>query len=343
MKLSVKKSWRGYTIMAKKSFKIGGNLAEALDDTVSSAKNNAGELHIEIIPLRKIALDPDNPRDLLLNFEDLYEGISGSDSEKKRKFSEKGALSSMVKSINDQGIINPVVVYKHAELYRLIAGERRTLASILSGKIDIPAKVLTARPDPLKLSLLQWVENIEREDLTLWERLRNLEKILAAFAENQEKALIDITATELSQLLGCSLQQGMNYRNVLSASDDLKEFIKSGAIKNIEKAAFIAKSSKGIQASLIQACIDGNTLSEMKKMAKPNLSNSKSKSFVGRPTTKINFGSTSNTKVAKTILDCVISNKSLGKYTSELSDIVWDDHKSIAAAFRQLIKSLEQA
>ena len=328
--------------MAKKSFKIRGNLAEALDDTVSSAKNNAGELHIEVIPLRKIALDPENPRDLLLSFEDLYEGISGNDTEKKRKTAEKEALNSMMKSINDQGVINPVVVYKHGEQYRLIAGERRTLSSILAGKIDIPAKVLTARPDPLKLSLLQWIENIEREDLTLWERLRNLEKILAAFVENQEKALKEITATELSQLLGCSLQQGANYRNVLSASDHLREFIKSGAIKNIEKAAFIAKSPTALQASLIQACVDGNTLSEMKKMAKAN-QGSKSKSTAGRPSTKINFGSTSNTQVANTILDCVISNKSLEKYTANLGDIKWDDHKSIATAFRQLIKSLEQA
>ena len=62
--------------MAKKSFKIKESLAEALGDTISSAKNNAGELHVEAIPLRKIALDPDNPRDLVLSFEDLYKGIS---------------------------------------------------------------------------------------------------------------------------------------------------------------------------------------------------------------------------------------------------------------------------
>lgn len=327
--------------MAKKSFKIRGNLAEALDDTVSSAKNNAGELHIEVIPLRKIALDPDNPRDLLLSFADLYEGFSGTDSEKKRKGAEKDALSSMVKSILEQGVINPVVVYKHSEQYRLIAGERRTLASILAEKKDIPARVLTTRPDQLKLSLLQWIENIEREDLTLWERLRNLEKILSAYAEKQKKALTDITATDLSQLLGCSLQQGVNYRNILNAPNSLIEFIKSGAIKNIDKAAFIAKSPKEFQDMLIQTCINGNTLAEMKKMIleKPEAKNNNS---AERSTTKINFGSTSNIKVAKAILNCVISNKSLEKYTAKLGDIIWDDHKSIATAFHQMIKLLER-
>ena len=71
--------------MVKKSFKIKGNLAEALDDTVNSAKNNAGELHIEIIPLRKIELDPDNPRDLALSFDDLYTGLSNNTNLFERK------------------------------------------------------------------------------------------------------------------------------------------------------------------------------------------------------------------------------------------------------------------
>lgn len=328
--------------MAKKSFKIRGNLAEALDDTVSSAKNNAGELHIEIIPLRKIALDPENPRDILLSFKDIYEGLSGTADQQKRKGVEKDALSSMVQSIDKQGVINPVVVYKHAEQYRLIAGERRTLASIIAKKTDIPAKILTAKPDQLKLSLIQWIENIEREDLTLWERLRNLEKIIGAYAENQSKLLQDVTATDLSQLLGCSLQQGVNYRNILRASNELKTHIQSGAIKNIEKAALIAKSQKPVQLSLIQACVDGNTLSEMKKMAKEK-PHSRKKLNVGRPTSKINFGSTTSTQAAKAILDSVMNNKSLEKYTANLGSIIWDDHKSIAAAFRKLLKSLEQA
>ncbi|MEM1003527.1 MAG: ParB/RepB/Spo0J family partition protein, partial [Bacteroidota bacterium] len=198
--------------MAKKSFKIKENLAEALGDTVNSAKNNAGELYVEIIPLRKIELDPDNPRDLALSFEDLYQGISNQDETLERKNTEKEALASLTKSIKEQGIINPIVVYKYHDRYRLIAGERRTLASILAEKADIPAKVLTSRPDQLKLSLLQWIENIEREDLTLWERLRNLEKILSAYAQSKQKKVADTSPTELSQLLGCSLQQGINYR-----------------------------------------------------------------------------------------------------------------------------------
>lgn len=326
--------------MVKKSFKIRGNLAEALDDTVSSAKNNAGELHVEVIPLRKISLDPDNPRDLALSFEDLYSGIANND-QKTRKLAEIASLDSMVKSIIEQGIINPIVVYKNGDQYRLIAGERRTLASILAKKEDIPSKVLTAKPNPLKLSLLQWIENVEREDLTLWERLRNLEKIVTAFANNQNVELTDITPTALSTLIGCSLQQGVNYRHVLNASPELKKYIMTGEVKNIEKAAFVAKSPEKTQETLIQACIEGATLSELKKIAKDFLESPKNISK-GRPTMKVNFGFTTNIKVAKVILDSVLRNKEFHSYGQQLGSIQWDNHKSITGAFKQLIKLLER-
>jgi ParB family transcriptional regulator, chromosome partitioning protein len=326
--------------MVRKTFKIRGNLAEALDDTVSSARNNAGELHIEIIPLRKIELDPDNPRDFLLNFKDLYNGITGVDYEQKRKSSEKESLASMVKSIREQGVINPVVVYKHGDSYRLIAGERRTLSSILAEKVDIPARILTAKPGQLKLSLIQWIENMERADLSLWERLRNLEKILVAYMSEKSKPIKEVTATDISKLLGCSLQQGVNYRHLLNSSEVLRQHIQSGMIKSIEKAAVIAKSPKEKQAALTQACLDGNTLSEMKKMTK-NRPETSEKTLTAKSVAKINFGSTTSTTVAKTILDSLMKNKALEPYTKKL-EIIWDDHKSITSAFRQLLKSLEQ-
>ena len=328
--------------MAKKSFKIKSDLAEALNDTVTSARNNAGELHIEIIPLRKISLDPDNPRDLALSFEDLYKGLSKDDDCFERKTSEKEALNSMVKSVEGQGIINPIVVYKHGEQYRLIAGERRTLASIIANKEDIPAKILTCKPDELKLSLIQWIENIEREDLSLWERVRNLEKILAAYAVSQKKQTSEITPTELSKLVNCSLQQGVNYRHVLNAPKELRKYIQTSEIKNIEKAAFIAKSLPKIQNILIQACLNGATLSELKKLAR-EIPTANIRPGKGRPTTKINFGSTNSTKVAKKIIDAILDHKNFQDFNSRLGDIRWNDHRSIAMAFRQLIRLLEQA
>ena len=327
--------------MSKKSFKIRANLAQALDDTVKSAKNNAGELHVEIIPLRKISLDPENPRDLVLNFEDVYKGISKEDSQYERKKIETETLKSIAQSIEKQGVINPVVVYKHEDSYRLIAGERRTLASILAKREDIPAKILTSKPDALKLSLIQWIENIEREDLSLWERIRNIEKVMHAYGKMKNKTPEEITPADLISLIGCSVQHGYNYHYAINASDQLRESIKNSEIKNLDKAALIARAPQKVQPELIAACVEGRTLSELKKQLR-DLTETKTQKKIGRPMAKVNFGSTSNPKVAKTILNTILEHENFKIHKSKIEHVDWGDHKSIAKAFRKLIQILEQ-
>ncbi|MCX7121673.1 MAG: ParB/RepB/Spo0J family partition protein [Gammaproteobacteria bacterium] len=328
--------------MSKKTFRIKGNLAEAMQDTVSSAQNNAGELHVEVIPLRKINLDPENPRDLALNIQDAYNGITPSDIDFSRKESEKNALSSMAKSIEEQGVINPIVVYKLDNQYRLIAGERRTLASIIAGKQDIPARILTSKPDALKLSLIQWIENIEREDLSLWERMQNLEKIIMAYAKKNDKDISEVTATEISKLIGCSLQQGSCYRSILNAPDDLKKHIKSGEIKNIDKAAFISNSAENLQSELIANCISGSKLTELKTIA-----NESKKAFLeerkaGRPSSIINLGTTENIAVAKNLITTILNHDNYKQLHQYFVGDNWDNHKTLSASFKKLLSILEK-
>src|SRR5665213_1811369 len=153
----------------KKVFQISTALGDGLEETISAAQNYSGELRVDVIPLRKIEVDPENPRDLSLTFDDLFNGISESDVNYSRKHTELESLQSLAHSIKEQGIINPILVYKYGEKYRLVAGERRSLASILAGKSDIQSKILESKPNELKISLLQWIENIERSDLSLWE------------------------------------------------------------------------------------------------------------------------------------------------------------------------------
>ncbi len=332
--------------MTKKTFKIKGNLAEALGDTVNSAINNAGELHIEIIPLRKIILDQNNPRELIINFRDLHEGFDKSDPDIQRKIAEKETLSSLAKSIVEQGIINPIVVYKENEHYQLIAGERRTLASIIANKQDIPAKILTSKPDPLKMSLIQWIENIEREDLSLWERMRNLEKIISAYSTAKNKKSEEITPTIVSQLLGCSLQQAVNYNNVLNASINIKEHIKKGTIKNIEKAAFIAKSNEASEQPLLQLCLQGATLAqlknEFKKINSEHLAEKSNTVLRNNNKAKISVETHISEKVAKNIIEIVLQNENFNHLSNEFKEINWQEKKSISNAFNRLLKLLEE-
>ena len=54
----------------KKSFSIGNALTAGLEETIGSAQGYSGELQIDVIPLRKIGLDPENPRELAITLAD---------------------------------------------------------------------------------------------------------------------------------------------------------------------------------------------------------------------------------------------------------------------------------
>lgn len=333
----------------KKVFQISNALVEGLEETVSAAHNYTGELRVEAIPLKKMELDPENPRDLVLTFEDLYNGIDKGDKNYLRKVEEKSSLLSLANSIKEQGIINPVVVYKFGDKYRLIAGERRTLASIIAAKNEIQAKILDTKPNELKISLLQWMENIERKDLSLWERLRNLEKILSAYATNKGLELSEITATDLGRLLGCSLPHAMNYIAVLNADKKVKDLISANRIKNLEKAALIAAiRSDGIKQAAIDACLSGATLKKLKTISTqdkvkkiittaPSLPNAR-----GRQSTLVNLGTTKKIHVARFIIDSVLNHEKVTHLKHQFAELNWSDYKSINHAFKHLLKTLEQ-
>lgn len=332
----------------KKVFQISNALTEGIEETVSAAHNYTGELRVEAISLKKIELDPENPRDLILTFEDLNEGIAKTDKDYLRKVEEKASLITLANSIRDQGIINPVVVYKFGDKYRLIAGERRTLASIIAGKAEVQAKILDTKPNELKISLLQWMENVERKDLSLGERLKNLEQILYSAATANAVAVTDVSATELSRLLGCSLPHAMNYLAVIHADKRTKDLVRSNKIKNLEKAALIATiKSDAIKQAAIDACIAGaplkklKTISTQEKLQKvittPAIPETR-----GRQASLVNLGSTRKVGVARLIIDSVLSHEKLTHLKQHFSDLNWTDYKSINHAFKQLLKTLEK-
>ena len=327
--------------MAKKTFKIRSTLLEAMDDTVSSANNHSGDLNVQPIPLSRISVDPENPREFFLTPDDARNGIQASDKNYARKKQEIESLQSLELTINRDGILNPIDVYQQGGGYRLVAGERRTLASILAGKMDITAKIRPQKPDLLALRLLQWVENCEREDLTLWERLQNIRKICEAYKGKQGRDFNTLTATELQTLISGSLQQSLNYTNVLlSASSTLLTCLKNESIKSLDKAAFIAKADTHLQDILIEHCIAGATLKELKTLTLVN----KKKMGDKKPTpvTGVNLGKCKKVSSVKFIIESVMKNPQCLPLQKNFSQINWDSPKAVTSAFQKMIKMLDQ-
>lgn len=113
-----------------------------------------------------------NEKDEIVNIE--VEMIQVPENLQRRNVEESGLLS-LAESINQVGLINPIVVKKIKGGYELIAGYRRYLATLRVGKRQIAARVLKGKVESLEQITLD--ENLEREEVNVVDEALWLAKI----------------------------------------------------------------------------------------------------------------------------------------------------------------------
>jgi len=329
----------------KKRFGISEALTRGLSETIHVVENNAGIFRNVVLPLSRIELDPDNPRKLAIDLNDIRHGVQSDDPLYQQKQVELEKLKELAHTIKSSGVINPVVVYKLGETYRVVAGERRCLASILANKQEVEARVFTEKPKGFDLKLIQWIENTAREDLTLNERLGNVQAILKEY--KRQNGDIDLTATLLKNITGLSLSQSTYYLAAINAPEDVQACIQDGRINNLDKAALIAGiESDDMRAEAIMACVEGasvkmiRSLVNQKKMLKRSAAPIQA-SRRGRAATKINLGSTRHGQVIKKIVDCVLSQNPYDMHASIFAKVDWMDYRQANKAFKKLLELME--
>lgn len=328
----------------KKRFGVSQALTRGLTEAIHVVENNAGVFRNVVLPLSRIELDPDNPRKLAINLIDVRHGLDKSDAAYETKLGELEKLKELATTIESSGVINPIVAYKQGEFYRVVAGERRCLASILAKKNEVEARVFSEKPKGFELKLIQWIENTAREDLSLNERMGNVRDLVR---EYQAQENVPITASLLKNIMGVSLSQATYYLAALNAPSDLQEMIESGKIRSLDKAAIIAGiHSVDVRKEAIHACVSGCTLKDLRKIiarekytAKPVAVVSENKR--GRSASRINMGTTVNTRVVQAIINSVLKQSSFQRYADSFAYTNWEQLEHATRAFRKLIEILE--
>lgn len=94
----------------------------------------------------------------------------------RRIFDAEG-IEGLAKSIEEVGILHPVLVKRTEDGYRLVAGERRLRAARKAGRTSVPAIVLN---DGISTMQVQLVENLQRADLNPVERALAVAEFMAA-------------------------------------------------------------------------------------------------------------------------------------------------------------------
>lgn len=328
----------------KKRFGVSQALTRGLSETIHVVENNVGTFRNVVLPLSRIELDPDNPRKLTISLDDIRQGLDKNDVLFSRKSEEFEKIKELSSTIESSGVINPIVVYKRGEVYRVVAGERRCLASILAGKNEIDARVFNDKPKGFELKLIQWIENTAREDLTLDERIGNIREIVREYQKDNGE--VEVSATLIKNITGLSLPQATYYIAVLNAPDDVKKFIEAGQIRSLDKAAIISTiESDEIRSEALRACLNGSNLKELRNIIAKEKQNIQRKHFEpakrGRAITRVNMGFTLNTSVVKTLVQSVLNQIEFRKYSDMFSKVDWEHFDQASRAFKKLIDILE--
>lgn len=328
----------------RKRFNLSDDINNGITDVMNAVNNNVGSFRYEVVALTRIEADPENPRELLITDKEIRFGIATEDAQQlARKKREKEELESLAHTIKNNGIINPIVVYKYNEKYRIIAGERRYLAAVLAGKDDIHARILDKKPSEIDLKLLQWIENNERTSLSLKERLKNLQAIIDAYKKDHNGEVV--TGEVLKQLTGLSKAQSYFYMAVLKCPNDLKECIHNGKINNLDKAAFIAGiENQYLRNKILLACLEGNSIKQLKELmaaeknkAKEQLAKKDPMKKRGRVGQYVHLGKTKDIDAVKKIVSIIIAHPQYSKYANQFTDADWSEYGKASVAFQKLI------
>ena len=143
--------------MAKK-----GGLGRGLDDLYNENNSNGSASTLNI---NEIEPNRDQPRKI---------------------FNEK-ALEELSKSIEQNGIIQPLLVRPMLDgSYQLIAGERRWRAARMAGLTEVPVTIREMTDE--EASVFALIENLQREDLNPVEEAEGMKSLIETYGFTQEEA-----------------------------------------------------------------------------------------------------------------------------------------------------------
>ncbi|TCP20018.1 ParB family chromosome partitioning protein [Scopulibacillus darangshiensis] len=136
-----------------------------------------------------------------------------------RKSFDEEAINELKTSIEEHGIIQPLIVRKSIKGYDIVAGERRYRAGIAAKLNTVPAviKVLTDK----QMMEIALIENLQREDLNPIEEALAYRKLMDE---------LGITQEELAKKLGKSRPYITNHLRLLQLSQPIQELLAEGKL-----------------------------------------------------------------------------------------------------------------
>jgi ParB family chromosome partitioning protein len=178
----------------------------------------------------------------------------------RREF-EESDLKELADSIGEKGLLQPILVRKHADGYQIVAGERRFRAFQLLKKSTIPAMVREhiSDRDMMELAL---VENVQRVQLNPVEEAQAYEQLANACG---------LTHDEIAAQMGKSRVAVTNTLRLLKLEPSVLQWLREGKLTAGHGRALL-QSQGAEQIKRARAIIDATlNVREAEKSAKQSV------------------------------------------------------------------------
>lgn len=182
-------------------------------------------------------------------------------------------LEELADSIRQNGVLSPILIREFGDnKYQIIAGERRFKASKMANLTEIPVRIIQA--DDKKAAEIALIENLQREDLNIYDQATGYKKLMDDY---------DLTQEQVAKSVSKSRSAIANILRVLVLSDEILQMLCENKIshghtrailsvndetKHLEFANYIVKNGLNVRQAerhakqLNQATIDEHSHSD---------------------------------------------------------------------------------
>ena len=160
----------------------------------------------------------------------------------RRTFSDD-SIQQLAQTLQEEGLLQPIIVREDQGGYEIIAGERRFRAAKSLGWEKIPASVNTL--DDQQTASLAVIDNLQRENLNPSDEAQAYEQLMQ---------LNDLTQTQLAQDIGKSQSYVANKLRLLKLAEPVQEHLAKGELSARHGRAILGLSEED-QAKLAEEVV----------------------------------------------------------------------------------------
>lgn len=196
-----------------------------------------------LIPAAEGAEGPtgDGPR-----LEEIPVDLVDKNPNQPRVHFDEEALADLAASVQEIGVLQPILVRPSGDRYELVAGERRWRAAIRAGLAVIPAVVRTT--DDLGSVERALVENLHRSDLTPLEEASAYQQLIDDFSMTHEQVAVRV---------GKSRSAVSNMLRLLTLPPAIQGYLADGRLSAGHARALLGTPDRSFQEQLARRAATG--------------------------------------------------------------------------------------